>query len=320
MTLVSAIVPSYNHARYLRERLESVLGQGHRALEAILLDDASNDGSAEILREYAAHPRVAHVEIAATNSGSPFRQWQAGLARARGELVWIAESDDTADPGLLEALVPAFDDPTVVLAYCDSRVVDEHGTVLSGHNDWPDALDPVRWRADHVADGAEELRRFLRYRNVVSSASAAVFRRSVVTASFDFPLRFRSAGDWYFWAQVASGGRVAYRARALSSWRVHPETTRTPGTLEKDVARLREVNEVIRRIEALPVLRGCPADPRGYEWILTWWLSRYSYRNLARLPYAFPTLPPRLLPRFYRLLALRTLRELRGSAYRWLHA
>ena len=51
MPKVSVIIPNYNHARYLRQRLESVLGQTYQDFEVILLDDCSTDESQSILRD-----------------------------------------------------------------------------------------------------------------------------------------------------------------------------------------------------------------------------------------------------------------------------
>ena len=101
--LVSVIVPNYRHAAFLPERLASILGQTVTDLEVILLDDASGDGSAEILRACAAQDgRVSHVVVNTTNSGGPFRQWRRGVDLARGTWIWIAESDDGCAPDLLE--------------------------------------------------------------------------------------------------------------------------------------------------------------------------------------------------------------------------
>ena len=52
MPLVSIVVPSYNHARYLDAAIESVLAQDHRELELIVIDDGSSDGSAALLEKY----------------------------------------------------------------------------------------------------------------------------------------------------------------------------------------------------------------------------------------------------------------------------
>ena len=100
--LVSIIVPNFNHAAFLAQRLESIYNQTFSSFEVILLDDASTDNSIEILNLYKNHPKTAHFIINTINSGSPFKQWQKGVELAKGELIWIAESDDYAAINFLE--------------------------------------------------------------------------------------------------------------------------------------------------------------------------------------------------------------------------
>src|SRR3984957_7238976 len=101
MPKVSVVIPSYNHARFLRRRVDSVLQQTYQDFELILLDDCSCDNSREILSAYTGDPR-ARMEFNAVNSGSTFKQWNKGVRLARGEYVWIAESDDYSDTRFLE--------------------------------------------------------------------------------------------------------------------------------------------------------------------------------------------------------------------------
>src|SRR4030095_7296186 len=109
MPTVSVIIPNYNHARYLRKRIDSVLGQTYQDFEVVLLDDCSTDNSREILLSYAGDRRVT-VEFNAENSGSVFKQWNKGVQMARGRYIWIAESDDYADVRLLARMVPILDE------------------------------------------------------------------------------------------------------------------------------------------------------------------------------------------------------------------
>ena len=102
MPKVSVIVPNYNHERFLRQRIDSILAQTFRDFELILLDDCSTDYSREILREYASDPHVTHAEFNEVNSGSTFKQWNKGVRLAQGKYVWIAESDDYANPHFIE--------------------------------------------------------------------------------------------------------------------------------------------------------------------------------------------------------------------------
>src|SRR6516162_5433847 len=117
MTRVSVIVPNYNHAKYLRRRVDSILAQTYQDFELILLDDCSTDESREILASYANNPRV-RTEFNVRNSGSTFKQWNKGVRATHGKYVWIAESDDYADERLLETLVARLEaEPNVALCY-----------------------------------------------------------------------------------------------------------------------------------------------------------------------------------------------------------
>ena len=96
---VSVIIPNYRHALYLKERIDSVLEQTYRDFEVIILDDCSPDDSREIIETYRTREKIAHIVYNERNSGSTFMQWQKGFDLAQGEYIWIAESDDFADPG-----------------------------------------------------------------------------------------------------------------------------------------------------------------------------------------------------------------------------
>ncbi|HTU34206.1 MAG TPA: glycosyltransferase, partial [Candidatus Acidoferrum sp.] len=70
MPTVSVVVPNYNHARFLRQRIDTIFGQTYEDFEVILLDDYSSDDSRAILSDYACNPRV-RLEFNDANSGSP---------------------------------------------------------------------------------------------------------------------------------------------------------------------------------------------------------------------------------------------------------
>ena len=94
MPKVSVIIPNYNHAPYLVQRIETVLKQSYPDFEVIILDDCSTDGSHDIIERYRGHSKVSRIVYNKVNSGSPFRQWEKGIGICKGEYVWIAESDD----------------------------------------------------------------------------------------------------------------------------------------------------------------------------------------------------------------------------------
>src|SRR3982074_3559077 len=96
MPKVSVVIPNYNHARFLRRRIERVLNQTFQDFDVILLDDCSTDESRSILREYAADPRV-RIEFNGKNSGNTFKQRSKGGRLARGSHICVAEDGDYAD-------------------------------------------------------------------------------------------------------------------------------------------------------------------------------------------------------------------------------
>jgi glycosyltransferase involved in cell wall biosynthesis len=227
MSTVSVIIPNYNHARFLPRRIESVLRQTFRDFELILLDDCSTDDSRSILSQYGVDPRV-RIEFNEANSGSTFKQWNKGVRLARGEYVWIAESDDYADERLLGRLVAVLDaDPTVMFAYCRSWRVTEDDQ-KNGFSDWYfHYLDPARWTADFFAEGAEECRNYFVYANPVPNSSAVVFRRARYERVGGPDETLRLCGDWKLWAAMALQGRIAYLSEPLNYHRSHGASVRS---------------------------------------------------------------------------------------------
>lgn len=93
MALISFVVPAYRVQGYLRECLDSILGQPVAEIEVIGVDDCSPDGSGEILTEYAARDqRVRVLRLPANRGLGPARN--AGLDQATGEYVWFVDGDD----------------------------------------------------------------------------------------------------------------------------------------------------------------------------------------------------------------------------------
>jgi glycosyltransferase involved in cell wall biosynthesis len=220
---VSVIVPNYNHAPFLEERLRSIFAQTRRPREIIVLDDASHDDSVAIIRRLAADsPVPLTILVNQRNSGSPFQQWLKGIELARGSLVWIAESDDSCRENFLETLVPEFYDPEVVLAYSQSEAIGPDGQRYSGdYLFFTDDVSKSRWRSRYVAAGDDEVERALSQKNTILNVSAVVFRRA---ANRDFAAelaQFRFAGDWFFYAMLIRGGKIAFVPAALNRHRRH---------------------------------------------------------------------------------------------------
>lgn len=260
--LVSIIIPNYNHAAFLQQRLDSVFQQTYQNFEVILLDDASTDGSVEILNTYKDHPQVSHLVINETNSGSPFKQWQKGIQLAKGEYIWIAESDDKASPQFLEMLVPLLNQPKVVLCYSATEHIDEINN--SKYMDtWAFAMDQKRWLSNYINNGTDEINRFFRYRNIIPNASAALFLKSAVNLD-EIPVKMKYCGDWFFWISLLNKGDIAYLSKTLNFYRKHQATTRMFQDKKIEAVRFKEYFSIVCRHNSF---WGRICELEKYEWI-----------------------------------------------------
>ena len=241
--LVSVIVPNYNYARFLEERIESILAQSFQDFELILLDDCSTDESRSILERYASHPKVSHYVPNEHNSGSPFAQWERGLALARGRYVWIAESDDSCTPELLEQLVGILEaEPEAVMAHVGSVQIDEEGKQLERDFDG--------WEPDgslHRDSPKQYLYKAMRHRDTLYNASKVLFRRMAAEDIDKTYARMRYCGDGIFWLELSRWGDVLELRRKLNRFRQH--TQRVTMRSDRSGERLREQIDIARYIE-----------------------------------------------------------------------
>jgi len=227
MPKVSVIVPNYNHARFLNQRLQSVLNQTYQDFELIYLDDASTDDSNEVFAPYANFPRVRAI-FNQTNSGSPFKQWNKGIQAATGEYIWIAESDDYADPRFLENLVKVLDHQLQVgLVYCDSWTSDADGNISDGLHGWIDDLNTNRWKHDFLNNGLKECQNYLAHKNTIPNASAVLVRRSLFEQVGYAEESMFLCGDWMTWIKILLQSDIAFIASKLNYYRCHSHSARS---------------------------------------------------------------------------------------------
>ena len=197
--LVSIVIPSYNHARYLAAAIDSVLAQDYPKVELIVIDDGSTDGSAAILERYRGR---FHWE-AQLNCGQAATM-NRGWRMSRGEVLAYLSADDLLAPNAVSVSLAALrEHADAVLAYCDFNLIDPNGAVIR------------RVRApdfDH-RDMVAEL--------VCHPGPGAFFRRSAFENAGDWRAEYRQYGDYDFWLRLALQGRFVRIAQVLASFRVH---------------------------------------------------------------------------------------------------
>jgi glycosyltransferase involved in cell wall biosynthesis/SAM-dependent methyltransferase len=220
---VTAIVPNYNHANYLRERLDSILSQTYRLIDIIVLDDCSTDQSREVIDDYVArYPDRIKAVYNDANSGSVFSQWQKGYELAKGDLVWVCESDDFCKSTFVERLIGFFRDPSVMLAFGKIEFADGEGRPYPGMAHYLESAEKGIWDQPLVRPAAAWFEGAFGVKNVIANVGGSLWRRvPIAQTAWNKARSFRIMGDWYFYSVLANGGQIAFSPLAEAFFRIH---------------------------------------------------------------------------------------------------
>jgi glycosyltransferase involved in cell wall biosynthesis len=223
---VSVIIPNYNHAEYLKQRIDSILNQTYRDFELIILDDGSNDNSREIIDDYKSSFPFIESYYNESNSGSPFIQWDSGVMKAKGEFIWIAESDDFAEPTFLERTTEIMThNEDLGLVFCNSKVIDYDKQTEYLSSELSKRLDSGKWLTDYINKGKDELSDYLFLNCTIHNVSGVLFRKSrYEEAGFaDHSMKF--CGDWFIYIRLLLISDIAYISEPLNTLRLHAGST-----------------------------------------------------------------------------------------------
>jgi len=217
------LIPAYNHAEFVEEAVTSVLDDGGKHIEVIIVDDGSSDDTLSVLRGLNEDDRV--TVLIQENQGA-----HAALNRllglGRGEFFFILNSDDAFEGGRLERLAAALEEhPDSAVACSTLRIVDDRGQQIGLKNAWRD-LEP--WPAPHPPPHMTELENptlALLQSNWVSTTSNMALRRSLVVKN---NLQFNSlryTHDWDFLLAASAFGEIILVEEPLVRYRIHGKNT-----------------------------------------------------------------------------------------------
>jgi len=217
MPIVSVIIPNYNHERFLKQRIDSVLNQTYQDFELIILDDCSSDNSKTVIESYGNHPEISHIVYNEFNGGNPFKQWQKGIKLAKGDFIWIAESDDWAEKNFLETVVSAMEaNNDLGIVFTDSNWVNDKGVIGKSLSLYKDSF---------IKKGAQEIKEKLLYYNTIQNASACLFRKNSIENLFKDLNQFKACGDWLLYIRILQKSNLQYIAQQLNNFRWYHQNT-----------------------------------------------------------------------------------------------
>ena len=225
--LVSVIIPNYNHAAFIVERLDSIVNQTYKNIEIIVLDDCSKDNSVEIIKEYSKqYPELIRVVINEVNSGNVFKQWRKGLNLAKGEIIWICESDDLVEPSFLKTLYKYFVDRSIMIAFGRIQFIDDKGAQFDGLDGYRQGAEAGIWGTNVMRPANEWFANGFGVRNIIPNVGGCLIRNQRITDDvWEHAEQFKILGDWYLYARLSGSGQLVFDPMAVSYFRQHGNNT-----------------------------------------------------------------------------------------------
>lgn len=248
-------MPILNAGGFLRERMETIMSQTYTDWELIVSDNFSDDGSWELLQEYAQDPRVTLFQ---SPREGMYQNWNTCLERVRGEYVYIATADDTMSPEFLEKTVGALESVKNVesgqwtvdsnlddadlprstlhtpqstlhsprpvdLCVCRHERIDEEGHCQERrHSGIDDFLG--QWSDEpHVRSGFTEFLLTMVVACHWDTLTAVVFRSRLLEKTGMFRTDCGNAADRCWRWKAMLGSDLVYLPDYLATWRVHEE-------------------------------------------------------------------------------------------------
>jgi glycosyltransferase involved in cell wall biosynthesis len=206
--LLSVIVPSFNHARFLPYTLDSIFMQEYRPLQVIVADGGSTDGTVKLLQRYAE--RYPELEWISETDEGPADAVNKGLARAKGEIIGIQSSDDIYYPEAFAIVAREFIENTQVgFVYGDVDGIDEAGAHLYSRK-----IPEFSWEAFFGV-------------SLAIPQGSIFFRKSVSDRVGGWNGRYYSC-DIDYWMRLLFHTSAIHVGKPISAWRRYPEQRTRP--------------------------------------------------------------------------------------------
>lgn len=200
---VSVIIPTHNRAFLLENAVQSVLKQTFQALEIIIVDDASNDETKQVLEKLSFLDKRIHVITNSKPMGGA-RSRNLGIAASQGKWIAFLDDDDSWLPEKLEWQIKALSDASNAVASSCAYVAH-----------YPFSIKKTVHTPSHLA-----LDQLLQG-NVLGGASVCVCNAAVLKKIGGFDDKLRSAQDWDLWVRLRMQGDIISVNKPLVQYQVH---------------------------------------------------------------------------------------------------
>ena len=238
---VSILIPVYRGECFIARTIESALGQSHRNIELIIINDGSPDDSATIIRPYLSDRRVKYIEQA--NAGVAAAR-NTGIHAASGDLIALLDQDDLWLPDKLERQIFFLhNNPTVGMVHTDYAYIDNLDSVINNKtpDSWPAAPESLSFRGVFT-------------RNPVAALTAVIRRRCLDVVGL-FNEELHGTDDYELWLRISAKFRIGYIPEVLALYRLH-EANVSRDKLKMELLELAAIQSVIAKIPDIKKIIG----------------------------------------------------------------
>lgn len=254
-SLVSVIIPSYNHAKYVQETIKSVINQTYQNIELIIIDDGSKDNTLQKTQDLKdiCKKRFARVIMQTQQNQGTSITLNKAVALCEGKYIAVIASDDIYMPTCIEEQVKVMEqDQNIVQTLPDNIAIDSEGKTFKGF-EWLKKFCTLKsqyWQARYP-DFDFSSDEFHSYQNVLEKDmwfNGFLWRKSAIDKFFPIPTT-RMSEDYYINLQLAKLGKVKFINKPLFLYRIHNTNTLKNETymcLISANVRIEEIKQVLK--------------------------------------------------------------------------
>jgi glycosyltransferase involved in cell wall biosynthesis len=259
-TVLSVIMPNYNHAEYLSTALTAILAQKVLPDEIIIIDDGSTDNSRALIENWMSREARVRGIFNASNQGAIARINQ-GLQTARGKYVCLMAADDVAYPNFFAEALMALDKAPDAALFC----AEAHVQSMDLPQQAPEVRPVIRPSHQAKSFSPAETRDLLRYNDNFVTPLAAVFRRRMILEEGGFDPEFGSMADGFLSKRLALKYGFCFSPEVVAKWQVRGTGLSRTNTRDPRTVRAM-LEQAQKRIAADPVFPSDYSDTFNRRW------------------------------------------------------
>lgn len=209
--LVSVCIPVFNGMPYLKDSIESVLGQSYEEIEIIIVDNCSTDGSYELSKSYEKDGVLVYRN---SHNIGQIANWNECILKSTGEFIKLLPADDFLYKDAIAIQVQSFNWPNIALTSSSRDIIDEHGKLLFNRT------HKEMSKKDSSYQDIVKLA-FKRATNVIGEPGAVMFKKSDVLNAGLFDQTYGFTTDFEYWLRLLKMGNLSFSDKPLVVFRLN---------------------------------------------------------------------------------------------------